>query len=175
MAKTLIVDACIAGDAGSTEPPPEVCIRARAFLEAMRIAGHQLGLTALLENEWRDHAGRFARRWLLTMKVKRRVVNVPTNYQIASRARALQTTETPNQHAAMEKDWHLVEAALRVDRTIASSDETARRLFVRAAKSIAQLRPIVWVNPSLSDLVAWLQANAPADAEKQLGAAGIAL
>ena len=170
MAKILIVDACVAGDAGSKEPPPEICIRARAFLEAMREAGHLLGLTPLLEKEWRDHAGRFAQRWLLTMKVKRRVMSVPTDYQTASRTRALQTTKTPKQHAAMKKDWHLVEAALRADRTLASSDETVHRLFVQAAVVVAQLRPIVWVNPSLGDLTAWLQANAPADAEKQLGA-----
>jgi hypothetical protein len=169
MAKTLIVDACVAGDAGSKEPPPEICTRARAFLETMREAGHRLGLTPFLETEWRAHAGRFAQRWLLTMKVKRLVVSVPTDYQTASRARALQTTQTPKERAAMDKDWHLVEAALRADRTVASSDETVHRLLVRAARVIAQLRPIVWVNPSLEDLSAWLQTDAPEEPEKQLG------
>ena len=169
MAKTLIVDACVAGDAGSKEPPPEVCIRARAFLEGMREFGHHLGLTPVLQKEWRDHAGRFAQRWLLTMTVKRRIVNVPTDYPTASRSRALQTTTTQKQNDAMKKDWHLVEAALRADRTVASSDETVRRLFVRAAEVVTQLRPIVWVNPALRDLTAWLQADAPAEVEKQLG------
>jgi hypothetical protein len=170
MPKTLIVDACVAGDAGSKEPPPEVCIRARAFLEGLREAGHALGLTPRLETEWRDHAGRFALRWWRTMRVKRRVVNVPTHHQTASRKRALLTTKKPADRAAMDKDWHLIEGALRADRTVASSDDAVRGLFVSAAATIAQLRPIVWVNPSKSDLTAWLHADAPADIAKQLGA-----
>lgn len=160
----------MAGDAGSKEPPASVCIRARAFLEAMREAGHLLGLTPKLKEEWNDHAGRFALRWWGVMKRKRLVVDVPTDYQTASRKKALQTTKNSTERAAMEKDWHLIEAALRADRTVASSDKIVRALFVRAEVVIAQLSPIVWVNPSTGDFTTWLKANAPADANKRLGA-----
>lgn len=169
MAKTIIVDACVATNAGSVEPPASVSIRARAFLEDMREFDHKLGLTTQLEREWKDHAGRFALRWWRTMRVKRHVVFVATHHQTASRRRTLQTSNSANKKAAMEKDWHLIEAALCADRTVASSDATVRRLFARAALAIAQLQPIVWVNPSTEDLTAWLQADAPPDAEKQLG------
>jgi hypothetical protein len=48
---------------------------------------------------------------------------------------------------AVRKDIHLVHAALAVDRSIVSRDETARRLFGNASAAVPDLSSIVSVNP----------------------------
>lgn len=170
MAKTFIVDASTACDAGTKDPPTERGLLARAFLDALRDAGHSLALTPALVQEWENHAGRMARRWLVTMYARRRVRHIATGNTQALRVGALKTAPTPNIRAEMTKDWHLLDAALGTDRTIASSDDLARGWYAHAATVVRGLRLIVWVNPSTSDLSAWLHTGAPADTTKQLGA-----
>jgi hypothetical protein len=67
---------------------------------------------------------------------------------------------------------HLIEAALAAHRLVASQDEHAREAFRAVADSVATLRAIVWVNPTLRQEtpVAWLRNGAIADARRQLGA-----
>jgi hypothetical protein len=59
---------------------------------------------------------------------------------------------------AILKDVHLIEAALRADRIVASLDDTARAMF-----HIAELNVITWVNPvsETTRIRAWLEAGAP--------------
>lgn len=164
-----IVDACLALDAGSKDPPPDRGRLVRAFLTALLEAGHLVGFTSSLEGEWKKHAARFARRWLATMRSRRRVERLAFKTNVNLLARVLGTAGTDAVVDAMEKDWHLVEAALATDRTISSSDDSARASFCTAAVKVASLKAIVWVNPSVTDLVDWVCADAPSDPERRLG------
>jgi hypothetical protein len=76
-----------------------------------------------------------------------------------------------NERLAMDKDCHLIEAALACDRTVISLDEARRRGFARAADSVAQLTTIVWVNPDRDDeeAIVWLEAGALPERKRQLG------
>jgi len=47
----------------------------RRCLEAVWEEGHVAVFNEQLRREWRDHAGRSARRWLQTMELKNRVVD----------------------------------------------------------------------------------------------------
>jgi hypothetical protein len=71
----------------------------------------------------------------------------------------------------MDKDFHLIEAALASDRAIISLDDTVRQLYSQAAISVGEIKKIVWGNPvnPNDDLLLWLQNNAPADTKRQLG------
>lgn len=169
MPKTFVVDACLALDAGSISPPAERGARVRRFLIALKDASHVLGFTNDLEQEWKDHAARFARRWLATMRSKRKVVRLSPPPKPDLRDRALQTAATAKIQDAMEKDWHLLEAALSKDRTIASSDDKARSYYAEAATKVAALKPIVWVNPATNDLKNWVEEGAQDSADKRLG------
>jgi len=77
-----------------------------------------------------------------------------------------------NRKQAAEKDAHLIEAALATDRLIASQDERARGIFREASRGVRELKPIVWVNPTLpaDDPIGWLRNGAPFEARRQLGA-----
>ena len=52
---------------------------------------------------------------------------------------------------AARKDCHLLYAALESDRTVASLDETIRRLFAAACPAAVEIRDVVWVNPDRDD------------------------
>ena len=77
-----------------------------------------------------------------------------------------------NRMQAAEKDVHLIEAALGTDRLVASQDERARGIFREASRGVRELKPIVWVNPTLSadDPIGWLRNGARSEAHRQLGA-----
>jgi len=172
MPKTLIVDACLAVDAGSKDPPAARGQRVRRFLTAVLAAQHRLGFSAELEAEWKEHAALFARRWLTTMRARGRVQRLTLQSNPHLRGRALATAADEGVYDAMDKDWHLLLAAVSADRTVASSDDTARSYYAVAAAGIAALKTVVWVNPATHELKAWTEADAPADPEKRLGYAG---
>ena len=169
MPKKFIVDACLALDAGSKDPPAERAARVRLFLTALFKTPHFVGFTKELEQEWRKHSARFATLWLRTMRSKGRVLRLSPQPIANLRDRTLATAASGNIYDAMEKDWHLVEAALDTDRKIASSDDKARNYYANAAASVRRLRPIVWVNPATEDLADWVVNADPEGAEKRLG------
>ena len=76
-----------------------------------------------------------------------------------------------NRKQAAEKDVHLIEAALGTDRLVASQDERARGIFREASRGVRELKPIVWVNPTLpaDDPIGWLRNGAPSEERRQLG------
>ena len=133
--------------------------------------GHYVVMTKTILQEWRLHRSRYSRKWLTRMHGKKRV-----HGDDAPRAEKLRTrivSAVPdNRKQAAEKDVHLIEAALGTDRLVASGDETARGIFRSASESVHELKPIVWVNPTLpsDDPIGWLGNGAPSEAHRQLGA-----
>lgn len=71
---------------------------------------------------------------------------------------------------AMQKDRHLLEAALTADETILSLDETDRRRFAEACGDIRSIRNIVWANPDrdADNCLDWLQRGASPEARLRL-------
>jgi hypothetical protein len=71
---------------------------------------------------------------------------------------------------AVRKDIHLIHAALAADHSIVSCDETARQLFGNASSTVADLSPIVWVNPDREEEkpIQWLEGGAGAEPDRML-------
>jgi len=71
----------------------------------------------------------------------------------------------------MLKDMHLIEAAKATDHTIVSLDEIVRALFINAARSVTELRIVIWANPDKTEegCLAWLEAGAKVEKKRQLG------
>jgi hypothetical protein len=82
----------------------------------------------------------------------------------------LETAESLEDQAALEKDLPLIQGALATDLVILSRDDAARRLYLRAAKQVARLRPITWANPVTDrGLMAWLRREAEIPSQLKLG------
>ncbi|MGL4944543.1 MAG: hypothetical protein ACRC46_15285 [Thermoguttaceae bacterium] len=105
------------------------------------------------------------------MRGRKRVCNVENAKNGKLRQRVLDTTKSEDVHALMQKDCHLIEAALATDKTVASLDEKVRNHFRNPAIVVDEIKAVVWVNPDKQDenVQAWLTAGAPADKKRQLG------
>jgi hypothetical protein len=172
--RRIVIDADVArsaGPSGDSQSRPARCAR---FLESLRDICHLKVLTGALRKEWRSHRSGFFQEWRVSMWARgsHKVAETELRIDVTWREGILRTAATPADRAEMEKDLHLVEAALATDGIIVSCDEAARRRFAQAARTVRQLRNVVWVNPARMDGEAareWLEAGAPPRDEWKLG------
>ena len=77
-----------------------------------------------------------------------------------------------DQKAIIDKDVHLIEAAIATDQLVTSKDGSARGVFKDASDGVVELKQIVWVNPTGDNEkpIEWLQNGARAEARRLLGA-----
>ncbi|HEX8070057.1 MAG TPA: hypothetical protein VF546_08915 [Pyrinomonadaceae bacterium] len=166
-----MIDASVAsaaGGAGATFPRSKRC---RDFLQAVLDVSYRALLTPTLEREWNEHQSGFARTWRRMMVSRRKMIvrDVPENAVLRRGIERVIVSETGR--AAVRKDYHLIEAALVVDKVVASLDDTVRVLFGSAAVRIAELRRIIWLNPEIVEeaCVAWLKQGARLERKRLLG------
>lgn len=169
--KRLVIDTDVARASGSeeaTQPRPKHC---RNFLQKVLLLSYSVVMTPEISNEWKRHRSDFAREWRVSMDARKKVyrVNVPANEEL--RDKIEKTAIHENEIGDMQKDFHLLEAALATDQTIVSLDETVRGLFARATQSVGEIRDIVWVNPERTEKeepLVWLQNGAPPEDHRKL-------
>lgn len=166
------MDASVARTAGSNPSPEVRAGLCRAVLEAIREAHHISVFSQEGFAEWRRHERSFARRWLTRMFAGRRVEILEHVGDKRFRANLLECAPSKTKRQAMEKDAHLLEAALRADRIVISCDEKVRALFQDACSEVHEIRTVHWANPEIEaeEVVPWLQAGARAEAKRRLSA-----
>jgi hypothetical protein len=170
--KVLVIDTSVAHAAGDNDAVHPTGTNCRDLLKAVKAICHRVAMPRELRIEWSNHASGFARAWLVQMKQRGKVKSdsPPEQPDLLQQAASAQASQ--NQVATIEKDWLLIEAALGSDRSIVSLDDTARDAFRTAAKEIAGLRKIVWVNPDkpAETPMEWLQRGAKPEEPRMLGA-----
>ena len=171
--KRLIIDADVAGASGSKTPPGPTAKHCRDFLNTVLSLSHRVVMTAKIRDEWKRHASPFARRWRVSMDARRkvdRIIEPQENESLCTKI--VNTARSERQRENIEKDFHLLQAALATDQTVISLDGTIRRLFGRASLQVGEIRGIIWVNPDKAEEqpIAWLQNGAPPEAHRRLSA-----
>ena len=97
-------------------------------------------------------------------------INSPVDEELHDKIK--RTATNPEESENMQKDFHLLEAALATDQTVISLDEVIRGLFAHASQRVGEIRDIVWVNPERmeeEEPLAWLQNGAPPENHRKLG------
>ena len=172
--KGLVVNASVARAAGGEGATASVSINCTEFLETFRgECSHHIVMTYELSDEWKKHQSNFAARWLTSMIAKNRFTYVTPRQNRALYDKIERTAIREKDIEALQKDFHLLQAALATDQTIISLDETIRQLFALASQRVGDIRHIIWVNPdrtSEEDPIAWLQNGAQREAHRQLSA-----
>ena len=130
-------------------------------------------MTPELSEEWNKHQSNFSARWLKSIIARKRFiyVNPPQNSTLSDKIEMTASRERDIE--ALQKDFHLLQAALATDQTVISLDQTIRGLFKRASQQVGEIRDIIWVNPDRTaeeQPIAWLQNGAPPEAHRQLSA-----
>jgi hypothetical protein len=176
----IVVDASVARAAGGTAHP--VSSACRGFLNKMRDGDVALVMTDALLAEWKRHRSGFARTWQGSMHARRRVTHLSAVERPDLRAaldhcaqgQADNPAHADNLTDAIRKDALLVEASLAADTAPVASNDDKMRDYLRAcASTVKPLRPIAWVNPAkpAETPLDWLDAGAPSEAWRRLGAA----
>ena len=174
--KRLVIDAnitCAASERESVDARPKSC---RDFLNnIVEETKHIIVLTEAIRAEQHKHPSKFGEKWLRTMIAKKRVcwIDAPVDEEL--RRKVEQTATSPNRLLYIQEDIHLIEAALKADKTILSMDEEVKVCFIHAARTVVTLRQIGWINPCKSDhtlddmIVLWLQNGAEIEGKRLLG------
>ena len=137
--KRLVIDADVARSAGSETAIHQRAINCREFLKSVKEQNHQIVLTKIISEEWKKHQSRFTRRWRLSMDARKKVVRINPSEDQQLRDKISTTTHDENEIEVMQKDLHLLEAALATDQTIISLDETVRTLFAQASQRVSEI------------------------------------
>ena len=169
--KRLVIDADIAQASGDEDATDQRAINCRDFLKGVRSQNHRLVMTREISNEWKRHRSGFAFEWRVSMNARRRVVDIDPPEDEELQAKVTTTTNKADEIEVMEKDFHLLQAALATDQTVISLDETVRGLFKRASQQVGEIQNIIWVNPDRTteeQPITWLQNGAPPEAHRRL-------
>jgi len=171
--KQLVIDTDVAQASGDEDATDPRAINCRDFLKEVRFQDHRVVMTREISEEWKRHQSRFALEWRVSMDARRRIdrINPPEDEELRDKVTVTATDE--DEIEAMQKDFHLLQAALATDQTIISLDETVRGLFKQASQRVGKIRGINWVNPDRTaeeQPIAWLQNGAPPESHRQLSA-----
>src|ERR1700687_4213677 len=155
--RRLVVDASVASAAGQTMHPTS--FRSREFLgEVLRIS-HRMVMTATLATEWDRHQSLYAARWRAEMRTRNNVVDIAD-------VRNDEVRRQVTFSITVQKDLHLIEAALATDQIVVSLDDRAQTdLCVEATKDVT------WVNAVTEGghAIYWLRDGGPPKNEWKLG------
>jgi hypothetical protein len=165
-ARAVVVDASVAASAGGAGATQSEAIACRDALKALLEGTVSAVMTSTLKNEWREHRSTYAHKWLLEMHGRRRVIVIYPPLHEATRAKMAGLSNGPRK--AVQKDLHLVEAALATDKRVASRDDAVRSHFCSLCITVTALRHVQWVNPaSNATALAWFRDGCP-DAQAHL-------
>lgn len=171
-ARQLVVDASIAHAAGSVTATHPTALQCREFLQEIAAQrGFTLVWTEAIAEEWGRHNSAFALRWRVQMAASGRIVDVDGERDEDLRAAVERAALTLGAGGVMQKDTHVVEAALATEHTVTALDDEARGWFAKSADNIPRLAKIVWVNPNVpaEKPNAWLRAGAKRERQRMLG------
>ena len=140
---SLVVDADIARSSGTTQHP--VSKNSRESLEfIINNDDLKLAMCPELFSEWKKHKSIFAKKWLVSMYAKRKVVRI--NPISEAQTKVDNATITLKEKGIASKDAHLIDAALFTDKVILSNDDNARLVFCKMSGRYKELQSIRWFN-----------------------------
>lgn len=163
-AVAVVVDASVARAAGGTDASQASSCACRDVLLALREADLRLAMSPPLDDEWRRHASRFTRKWLVGMYARRRVLRL-TPDPFAPLHAACAALPEGRSRRAIEKDLHLIDAAFAADRRVLSNDNEVRADLRELASRLTALRRLLWADPTEGGCIAWVGAGMP-DAQR---------
>ena len=171
--KRLVIDTDVAQASGDEDATDPRAINCRDFLREVRSQNHWVVMTREISDEWKRHQSRFALEWRVSMDARRKVNRIDPSEDEELQDKVTNTASDEDEIEAMQKDFHLLQAALATDQTVISLDEAVRGLFKRASQQVGEIRNIIWVNPDKTTEehpILWLQNGAPPEAHRRLSA-----
>lgn len=167
--KRVVVDACVGTSAGHKDHP--VSTACRRTLEALLASDCVAVFSPALSDEWRRHRSALGTKWQASMAARGRRERVEDAEDATLKTRVCSVFSTNAESDAAGKDIHLVEVARSTDNRVLSRDEACKELFVEAAVTVAELRPIQWgsVVADSTSVLKWIAADLASEEGRSLG------
>jgi hypothetical protein len=161
--KRLAIDATIAQAAGANGSPEQIGVKCRDLLVAVRQVCHRMLMTDDFRREWDAHQSNFSAKWRTLMQREQgKVVWLGAEHLGRVSLDLAPIVAVPSELAIMNKDLHLVRAALATDGIVISLDDEARRCFARTAVRLHAIGAVMWLDPRMmKDPGDWLRKGAP--------------
>lgn len=166
----LVIDANIAQAAGSSEiPSSRYC---RICLDVVLSGGHAAVFSAVLREEWRNHAGLHAKRWWRSMAARRKIEFLEGGEFAMHLDRASFCLEVTRDREALRKDFHLVCSALAADQIILSNEMDFPRYVALACRKVQVLTTLYYANPAREGgpCIRWVQSGARKEPDRRVAA-----
>lgn len=159
VSRRIVVDASVARAAGETEAS-SAC---RRVLDAIERICHKLVHSAEGYDEWQRHESGYARGWRVRMISKKKLVTVTDAYPQDIQDRLEESGVKPKELRNVQKDLHLVGAALETDEIVISCDRRMRRDLRKRLDVCPELGSLIWVDPNddTDNWEEWLEKGAP--------------
>jgi hypothetical protein len=160
----IVVDVNVARSSGGLEAKNAHSCRCRNALITIYEKKHKIVLSNDLRAECIRHASEFSVEWYYSMKRDNLIEDIKDARDPELRERILCHFSDDGARRNVEKDIHLIEAALKTDKKIISNDPKERRKFVKISPIVVELQTIIWTSTSDSDsLIKWLNGGATCD------------
>lgn len=171
--KRLVIDTDVVCASSNKDVQDRRAINCRDLLKEVLSRNYRVVLTKKINDEWKKYQSGFALEWRTSMDARRRVVRIDPPQDKELQHKITRTTNDNDEIRAMEKDFHLLQAALATDKTIIFCEQCVRKLFAQASQQVGEIRDIIWVNPDRTteeQPIAWLKNGAPSEPHRQLSA-----
>jgi len=171
--KRLVIDTDVVQSSGSEKATDPRAVSCREFLRAVRSYNYRVVVTKEINAEWKRHRSGFAHEWKVSMYARRRIEDINPSENDTLLDKITTATNDPDEVEVMQKDFHLLQAALETDKIVISLDQTVRNLFANASQQVGEIRIIIWVNPERTleeQPIPWLKNGAPAETHRRLSA-----
>jgi hypothetical protein len=169
--KRIVVDASIARAA--SERAAAEAVACRNVLDTILAYPHWLAFTDAIQSEWRRHQSRYAETWFRMMVNARLVVRVNAVRDIRRYGVLIAHLEKSGQTAkadALEKDYHLIDAARARDRLVLTGDDKLRKMLIELRERLGPVGKVILANPAepAEEVDAWLRRGAPNESKRRL-------
>ncbi|MGX4585518.1 hypothetical protein [Paenibacillus chitinolyticus] len=164
----IIIDASVARSAGETNHPTS--LNCRSFLQEFRATNHKIYMTPKISEEWNKHQSKFSLQLRTHLIARKRWVYVKDEENLEVREVIQRMAASEKVKKEVDKDIHLVEAAIKADNIVVSNDDKMRRMLGDLSIYSTELRNICWINPinEAEDSIGWLKDGCKKENSRKL-------
>ena len=156
---SIVIDASVARACGQESSATLYGATSRDALKAIRAAGIKIVMTPDLMSEWKRHRSNYARSWLVDMFGRKRVVMLEPPIDESIRKALVNLPDKAL--IAVEKDLHIMDAALATSLRVLSHDREVRQHFAAMAVDVGSLKNLFWADPIVDSCQSWIANGLP--------------